>query len=178
MATLYEMDAAALFCDDLDPNEANFLNLEEVKIPALQEKTQEHTGGGSSMTMRMGMGIFEPVELTFKLRGFNPEVMNKIMTPGRRRRKFTVTGNVRDIEGDRQFPVKVVVEGRMTKVDMGSFQRDSGISTDYQIDEVVHYELWLDGKEKYYINQFVGPIGVRIDGSPVLDEMARNLGLA
>ncbi|MCZ8098839.1 MAG: phage major tail tube protein [Burkholderiales bacterium] len=178
MATILEMDAANLFCDDLDPTQSQFLTLEEVKIPSLMEKTREHTGGGAIMTMRMGMGIFEPIELTFKLRGYNPEVMNKIMNPTRSRRKFTITGNVRDLEAGRQFPVKIVIEGRMTKVDMGSFQRDGGISTDYQIDEVCHYELYLDGAEKYYLDVWTGPLGARVDGSAVYQDMARNLGLA
>ncbi|MFC5509259.1 phage major tail tube protein [Bosea massiliensis] len=178
MATLYEMDFAALFCDELDPSKANWLNLEEVKIPMLQEKTQETTGGGAAMSLRMGMGIFEPIELTFKLRGFNPDVMNKIMPPGRVRRAYTITGNIRDLEGDRQFALKAVIRGRMTKVDPGSFTRDSGISTDYQIDEIVFYSLHLDGVEKYYVDQFVGPNGIRVDGVQVYQDVARHLGLA
>ncbi|KAB0269072.1 phage major tail tube protein [Microvirga brassicacearum] len=178
MATLYEMDAANLFCDDLDPSNSQFLALEEVRIPALQEKTHEHTGGGAAMTMRMGMAVFEALELTFKLRGINPDVMNKIMTPGRSRKKYTILGNVRDIEAATEFSAKVVIEGRLTKVDMGTFSRDSGISTDYQVDEITHYELWLNNQEKYYINVFRGPPGIRIDGAPVYAGMGRNLGLS
>lgn len=178
MASLFEMDFASLFCDELDPSKANWLNLESVKIPMLQEKTTETSGGGAAISLRMGMGIFEPIDFTFKLRGINPDVMNKLMPPGRVRRSYTVRGNVRDIEGNRQFPLEAVLRGRMTKVDMGEFSRESGVSTDYQIDEIVFYQLMLDGKEKYYIDQFVGPGGIRIDGVQVYQDVARNLGLA
>ncbi len=178
MATLYEMDFVALFCDELDPTKSNWLNLEEVRIPMLQEKTSESTGGGAAMGLRMGMGVFEPIDFTFKLRGVNPDVMNKIMPPGRVRRSYTVTGNVRDLEGNRQFALKAIVKGRMTKMDMGTFTRDSGLSTDYQIDEIVFYSLHLDGVEKYYVDQFVGPGGIRVDGNQVYQDVARNLGLA
>lgn len=178
MATIYEMDFAALFCDELDPSMAKWLNLEEVKIPALQEKTSETTGGGAAMSIRMGMGAFEPIELTFKLRGIDPDTLSQIMAPGRRRKAYTITGNVRDLEGDREMPLRAVVRGRMTKADMGSFTRESGISTDYQIDEVVHYALYLDNVERYYVDAFSGPGTIRVNGIPVYSDVARNLGLA
>ena len=178
MATIYEMDFAALFCDELDPTMAKWLNLEEVKIPALQEKTSETTGGGAAMSIRMGMGAFEPIELTFKLRGIDPETLGQIMAPGRTRRSYTITGNIRDIEGNRELPLRAVVRGRMTKADLGAFTRENGVSTDYQIDEVVHYSLYLDNVERFYVDAFNGPGSIRVDGVSVYAGVARNLGLS
>lgn len=177
MATFYELDFAALFPDDLDPTEARWLDLEEVKIPQLQEKTSETTGGGSTMSLKLGMGIFEPPELTFKLRGVSPEMLAKIMPAGRTRRAYTIRGNLRDIEGDRTLSLKCVVRGRMTKADIGAFSRENGTSSDYQIDEVVHYSLYVDDEEVYYIDLFGGPGSVRVRGVSVFADVARNLGL-
>ncbi len=177
MATIYECDSMALFVDDLDPTKAHFLDIEELKIPSLVEKTGEHSGGGASMAITFGRGIFEVIDLTFKLRGLQPEIMPLIALPGRARRKYTMMGNVRDLEANTEVALKVVIEGRMTKVDMGSFSRDNGISTDFQVSEVVHYEFWLNGIEKYYLNYFGGPSAVRVDGVPVYQTMGRNLGL-
>lgn len=178
MANIYELEAMNLFAEDEDPSKSQFLVLEEVKLPMFQEKTKEHTGGGAIGAIKIGLRTFEAIEVTFKLRGFNPDVINKFMSAPNGRRKYTGLGNVRDIQSAREFQVKMVAEGRMTKVDMGSFQRDGGVSTDYQIDEIVHYEFYLDGIEKYYWNYFDGPLGWRVDGVAALGGMARNLGLA
>lgn len=178
MAEITELEACNLYCEDEDPSKSQFLVLEEIKLPSFQEKTKEHMGGGTIGAIKIGMRSFEAPELTFKLRGFNIDVLDKFMTAPTGRRKYTMLGNVRELQSSREYQAKIVVEGRMTKVDMGSFQRDAGISTDYGIDEVVHYEFHLDGQERYYWNVFDGPLGWRVNGVAQFQGMARNLGLA
>jgi phage tail tube protein FII len=178
MATIFEMDMANLFAGDDDPANSQHLTIQEVKIPALQEKTSDHTPGGGVMGIQIGMRILEPLELTFKLKGINPTVMNRFGVSSPVRRKYTVLGNVRDLQTGRDIPLKVVAEARMIKVELDAFSRDNGMSTDYQLAEVMHYELWLDGVEKYYFSFFEGPSGARVDGVAMFGDAARNLGLA
>lgn len=175
MGTIYEMDMANLFVGDAEPDKSEFLTIRSVKLPMLQEKTTEHSGGGAMAGLRIGMKMLEVLELTFSLRGYNLDVMNKLMIG--ERQKYTMLGNVRDLKSDREFPSKAVIQGILTKVDLAEFQRDEGLSTDYQVDQVVHYELHIDGREKYYFNYFAGPLGYRVDGRVRHRRAARNIGL-
>jgi P2 family phage contractile tail tube protein len=177
-ATLYELDMANIFAGDEDPTNSQHLAIEDVKLPQLQEKTKEHAAGGAVFGVKIGLRLFEPLEQTFKLRGFNPEVMNKFGVNSPTRRKYTTRGNVRDLRTGATFAAVAVVQGRMVKVEPSSWKRDDGLANDYTIDEIVFYQLMLNGAEKYYFDYFAGPIGWRVDGVAQFADEARNLGLA
>lgn len=175
-STLFHMDAANLFVGDDDPRNSQFQVLRNIKIPALTEKTKDHTGGGAMATVELGMAVFEAFTLDFSLEGFNPEVMKYVGI--RSRQKFTVRGNIRDIRTHEDKELRAIVEGKMVKYEPSQFERDSGMTSDYQIKEIMFYHLYFAGAEKVYFDYMAGPAGVRIDGIPVFDNMARNLGLA
>jgi uncharacterized protein len=175
--TIYLMDMASIWVGDADPNDGNFLTIEDVKVPMMQEKTTDHTGGGAVMGIKLGMNMLEALDLTFKLKGFNPNVFSKFGVGQPRRLNYTIRGNVRDIREDRQFACRVRVNGRMTKYDPGSFSRDSGTSEDFEIAEIVSYECFFDGVERFYFDYFRGPAGARVDGQPMFAQAAANLGL-
>jgi len=177
MSNIYHMDMASIMVGDTNPNDINSIKIEEIKLPVLQEVTVEHKGGGSIMGIEIGMNLLQKLELSFKMKGLSPEVFRELGIGRRRRTSYTIRGNVVDLREDRRFPAKCVVQGRMIKLDQGSFDRDKGISEDYQIAEIVHYELFLDGQEKFYFNYFQGPAGARIDGQIIFADEARNLGL-
>ena len=174
--TLFIMDAAALFLGDDDPTDAEIVTIKNVKIPTLTEKTKEHMGGGATMGINLGMRVFEPLELTFKLEGFNPKAMGQLM-PATGRISYTIRGAMRDLANNIEFPVKAIVEGRMVKYEPGEFSRDEGIDGDYMIAEVMRYQLYIDNVEKYYFDYFGGPLGVRINNAQPFRQMAANLGL-
>ena len=174
--TLFVMDAAAIFLGDADPTDAEIVTIKNVKIPAIKEKTKEHTGGGAAMGINLGMRVIEPLELAFKLEGFNPKAMAQ-MLPVTGRLKYTVRGNVRDVRENKDIPVRAIVDGRMTQYEPGEFGRDDGLEADYMISEVLGYQLFLNDVEKFYFDYFGGPLGVRVDGVQVLRSQARNLGL-
>lgn len=176
--TIYELDMANLFCGDEDPSRSQFLTLENVKLPTLTEKTKDHMPGGGVIGLKIGMRSFEPLSMTFKLRGLNPDVMNKFGVNGNARRKYTFRGNVRDLAEGINLKAEGIITGRLVKVDQGEFSRDEGVSNDYEVAEIVGYQFILDGKEKVYFDYFAGPIGWRVDGVSEFAEEARNLGLA
>jgi len=177
MQSPYEMEAANLFVGEPDPQLSQGLTLEGLKLPALQEKTRGHTGGGALAEIRLGTRVFEPFEFSFTLRGINPDIMDKIMSATGRLSYF-VLGNVRNVITGVEMPGRAVIEGRMTKADMGQLGGDRGFSTDYQIDDVIHYSLLLDNREKYWFQYQDGPLGWRVNGNVVFMNMARNMGLA
>ncbi|MDQ0301350.1 phage major tail tube protein [Ancylobacter polymorphus] len=177
MQSPYEMEAANLFVGEPDPQRALGLVLDTFKLPALQEKTRGHTGGGALAEIRMGTRVFEPFEFTFSLRGINPDVMDRVMS-ATGRLSYYLLGNVRNMITNEEIPGRAVIEGRMTKSDMGAFNAERGFSTDYQIDDVLHYSLHLNSQEKYWFQYQDGPLGWRVNGQIVFQTMARNIGLA
>lgn len=177
-ATLLTMNSAVLFIGDASPDKAEFLTISTVKIPALEETTKEHLGGGAMAGIDLGMRVIKAPMLGFKLHGFNPDVMDKFMpgTPGRI--KYTVRGNVRDAREHTDLEIKAIIEGRMSKYEPSDFKRDDGMDSDYEIKEVTFYQLYFDGAEKFYFDYFSGPMGFRVNGVAPHTAMARNLGLA
>lgn len=174
-ATIYNLDTANLFVGDDDPNTSQFLVLNSVKLPMLEETTKTHMPGGGVVAIDIGTRKVNAPTMSFKLAGLNPDVMPKFMsTP---RSKYTVRGNLFDVRAQLDLPVVGVVEGKMTKVDINEFKKDSDVGSDYEIKEVVFYQLMIAGKEKFYFDMFAGPGGVRIDGQQIFRQVALNVGL-
>jgi phage tail tube protein FII len=176
-ATILTMDTANLFVGDDDPTNSQFLTLRNIKLPALEEMTKDHTGGGAMGSISIGQRLFQSLTASFQLEGFNPDVLTKFM-PVTGRTKYTIRGNIRDLRDHTDTEIRAVLDGRMTRVEMSEFSRDNGINTDYEIKEVMLYSLHFGQSEKIYFDYFSGPKGVRVDGQLVFPAVARNLGLA
>ncbi|MFN3892010.1 MAG: phage major tail tube protein [Beijerinckiaceae bacterium] len=177
MAGLYIMDMATIMVGNDQPESLNHLKLTGVQLPSLEEMTSGHTPGGSVMALDIGMTMLNALNLTFKMKGLNPESSRKLGIGQARRIDYTIRGNVRDVREDRNFAAKAVVNGRMTMVNPSEFARESGIDEDFAIKEIVRYSLFLDGSEKFYFDFFRGPAGARVDGNPIFGAQAGNLGL-
>ena len=53
MSSLYILEAANLFCGDHDPTASKHLALQELKLPALEEMTQDHMPGGGRVQIEI-----------------------------------------------------------------------------------------------------------------------------
>ena len=126
----------------------------------------------------MSMRVFEPLSLTFKLRGLNPDVMNRFGINSPNRHNYTMRGNVLDLRTGDALPLVAVTKGRMIKLESDEWKREDGISHDYEIAEIVFYQLLVNNQEKFYFDWFAGPMGWRVDGTPTFDVEARNLGIS
>lgn len=174
-ATIYNLDTANLFVGDEDPDNSQFLVLNGIKIPALEESTRTITPGGGIVAIDIGNRKITIAPFTFKLSGLNPDVMPAFMAT--RRKKYTMRGNLANVRTQEDIPVVMTIEGRMVKVDINEVKKDSDVDSDYEVREIVHYMLKIGDKEKYYLDAFAGPNGVRIDGVSPFREVARNIGL-
>ncbi len=177
-ATLFNLDSANLFVGDDDPTNSQFLTLKTVKIPGMEEQTKDHMGGGAVASIKLGMRSFTIAPLSFSLEGFNPDIMPRFMPAGPARIKYTIRGNVRNIRTHEDLPLRAIVEGRMTKAEISEFKKDDGVSTDYEINEVLFYHLYFGNQEKIYFDYWAGPNGLRMDGVSTLQGVSRNLGLS
>lgn len=174
MSTIYNLDSANLFTGDDEPNQSEFLRIETIKFPALEEETKEIKPGGGVMQIKLGMKSIKPISLGFKLFGMQPKILNKFMKDTKDH--YTIRGNLFDVKKQEDLKVVCVVFGRLTKVDIGDFKKDDGVSTDYEINEVTKYKLHVNGDEKEYFD-FFDPGALRVNGQKIMRKMARNLGL-
>lgn len=149
MSTLYVYEAANLFCGDHDPTKSKHLAIQELKLPALQEQFQDHTPGGAPVGIEIGTSIQKP-EPTFKLVGFDPDLLLQFGLGSRMRHIYTAYSVIVDKRSGRRIERKAVIEGRLGKIEEDAFKKGDLVATDYAINEVFHYEIWFDKKEKYY----------------------------
>lgn len=174
-ATIFNLDAANLFVGDDDPGNSQFLVLQNIKLPALEETVKSWNPAGGVGAIEMGMRRINALSIPFTLTGINPDVMNRFMVG--RRINYTIRANIADVTNQKDIPLIAVVQARMTKVDMGQFTKDDGMNTDYELREIIKYKLTIDGNEKHYVDLLQGPRGYRIDGVEIFREVARNIGL-
>mgnify|MGYP000532379222 CR=1 FL=1 len=74
-------------------NEYHLLN--ELQLPALQEIYQEHHAGGSRIQIEVAVGI-QKLEPTFKLNGWDPDLLTQFGLGSSRQKVFTAYGVIRD----------------------------------------------------------------------------------
>lgn len=145
--TIFIMTAANLFCGDHDPTKSKHLTLEEIKLPSLEEIFEDHKPGGAVMQVEFGLSI-KKLEPTFKLKGFDPDLLSQFGLGTKTRNVFTAYGVIVDKRTGRNIEAKAIIEARLGRVAPDAFQRGAIMSHDYAMNEVMHYELWFDGAEK------------------------------
>ena len=153
MSNIYIMEAANLFCSDENPTASKHLTLTELQLPNLQEITQDHHPGGSRVQIEVALGI-QKLEASFKLAGWDPDLLTQFGLGATARKKFTAYGSVRDKRNGVAIEAKAVLEGRLGTANPEAFQRGELQGFDYAINEILHYELYFEGAEKYYWDFF------------------------
>jgi P2 family phage contractile tail tube protein len=164
--TVYMMTAANLFCGDADPTNSKHLTLTELKLPLLQAIHVDHHPGGSKVAVEIEVGIqkFTP---TFKLAGYDPDLLIQFGLSGKKKNIYTAYGVVEDLRTGLNIEAKAIFEAKLGKLDPGAFTRGNKLEHDYALNEVVHYEIWFDGKEKVFWDFFLN--AWRVNG---VDEQA------
>lgn len=170
--TIYVMTAVNLFCGDDDPTKSKGLTISELKLPSLEEEFADHKAGGAPVGIEIPVGI-KKLEPTFKLDGFDPDLLVKFGLNSKVRNVFTVYGNISDRRSGRDIPTKAILEGRLGRVAPDAFQSGNLMGHEYAINEVVRYELYFDGKEKIFWDFFESTW--RVDGVDQLASVNANL---
>lgn len=161
MSNLFIMEAANLFCGDHDPSASKHLTLSEMQLPALQEMFQDHHAGGSRVQIEIPVGI-QKLEPSFKLAGWDFDLLSQFGLGSTASRMFTAYGVIRDKRSGSAVQSKAIMEGRLGKIEAEAFKRGELQSHDYAINGVTHYELQIGGVEKLYWDFFSAEW--RVDG--------------
>lgn len=162
MSNFYVMEAVNLFCGDHDPTASKHLTLESMKLPDLEETTATHTPGGGVLGVNIGMNVIEPLAPTFKLSGFDPQTLGLFGLGTPHRHVYTGYGVVRDKRSGQAIEAKTIIEARMTSIKPDEFKRGDLHGHDHSLNEVTHYELWFDKREKFYFDFWTN--AKRVDG--------------
>jgi P2 family phage contractile tail tube protein len=163
MAYLYVLEAASLFVGDNGPDNDKGLIIESLKLPGLEEKTQEFQPGGSFNAIEIrGLGI-KPLMASFKVKGWDPQSMSQFGLNGAAPVHYTAYGAVRNKNGAAAVEVKAVMIAAMTKAEGDEFKAGDLYGTTFETREMLHYELYFNKQEKFYFDFFARTW--RVDGT-------------
>lgn len=149
MSTLYVMEEANLFCGSHDPANSQHLSIRELKLPALQATYSEHAPGGSKFKIEIETG-FDVLKPTFKLSGFDPELLKQFGLNTRIKHTYTAYGVIRNRRTGAAIELRAVMEARLGKIDPSAHQNGELQTVDYELNELTHYELHFAGEELLY----------------------------
>ncbi|WP_245407596.1 phage major tail tube protein [Rhodopseudomonas faecalis] len=151
---MYLMEAVNLFCGDEDPTKSKHLTIAELKLPMLEEKFVDHLPGGGRAGVELGMNVLSKLTPTFKLAGWDPDLLSQFGLGSRVRKVYTAYGVIRDKRAGVALESKAIIEARLGKIDPEAFKRGELQGHDYALNEVLHYELWFQDKRKFMFDFF------------------------
>lgn len=147
MSTVYLLNAANLFVGDHDPSKSKHLTLAELKLPDLQAIYADHHAGGALVATEFEVGI-QKLEPTFKLNGFDPDLISEFGLGSKIRNIFTAYGEIVDQRTGKSIEVKSIIEARLGKIAPDAFKRGDLHGHEYSMNSVVRYEIWFDNSPK------------------------------
>lgn len=140
-------EAHNLYVGDDVPNASKHHNLMSSKLPTLEEKEQDLSGGGAIGDIAVGGLGLNKLEFTFKLYGHDPQVSGKF---GIANTPFTVYGALRDKGTAREIGVKSILWGRLGKIEQDEQKRGDLLGHDYAVREILRYVCYFDDAEEYW----------------------------
>lgn len=162
MSNFYVMEAVNLFCGDHDPTNSKHLTLASLTLPTLEEATADHQPGGSVAALQIGMGVINALEVSFKLNGYDPDMMSMFGLGKRQRHVYTAYGLVRDKRTSAAIEAKAIFHARLGRLEPDEFSRGELMGHKHGLIEIMHYESYFAGKEKHYFDFFTQ--AWRVDG--------------
>lgn len=174
MAAIYILEGVNLYCGAEDVGSSKHLTITSLKLPTMEEKTADHHPGGSPFAVTFASFGFNPLTATFHLAGSDPEMLSLFGLGQQLRRRYTAYGALREKLSSRAVQVKSLIEGRLQRVEQDAFSRGNLTGHDYAITEIMHYESYFDGAEKFYFD--FASVEWRVDGTSQNDTR-RLLGL-
>ena len=146
--------------------------VEELTLPDLKWKAEEYHGGGS-MGSRQIKSIFEKMKLGGKCAGFDARLLTLLGQMPGQSSNFKILSSL-IVPGADEIPQKILVTGSLIEVKRGAYKPTGKVDTSFEIDDIIYYEEWFDGRLKFgfdLINQTL-----IVDGVDVMATRRRNTG--
>ncbi len=150
MSDLIVHESFNLFVGDAGPDNTKHLVIGNLKIPDMEELTQQFHAGGSVRGVEVGGLGFKELSSGFKLVGWDPQSMSQFGIGSRSKFPYTAYGNARSKATGTAVQIKCVMWARLTKIGVPELKRGDLFGCDHELKEILHYELYYNGTEKYY----------------------------
>lgn len=179
---VYTMESCNLICGDsgseAQPGYTTHLTLREMKLPNLEENYVDHVGGGAVAGIEIYSHI-NKLEATFKLAGWQPDVMTLIGRSVKSLQRYTCYGLIREQRTGVALKAMALIWGRMGQVNPSAFRKGDLMEHDFAIKSIMHYELQMQMDPSaptemmyywdFFENRFeVGNINVRAEENGIL----------
>lgn len=152
MSSLNIYEAANLYVGDDGPGSSKHLSLQNIVMPTFEEVTQDHMAGGSFAGLTIGMSVLNPLAISFKLLGYDPEMGRHFGIGQREQKIFTMYGVIRDKLTSTAKEMKSIIHARIGRMEPDEQTRGELAGNDYGLIEVMHFEEFYDGQEKKYFD--------------------------
>jgi phage tail tube protein FII len=158
--TILTLDQANMFCgrQPSDVNNGLYLELTEVKLPALNEQYVDHRAGGVPIAIEIDT-IFSKLESTFQLIGWNPNVATLVASFMAEQNVFWIYGLLRDRLTAEAMRVTAKMRGRLGLADPQNWNRSGTQHWNYAIKGIISYDLVVGNSPIYswdfFANRFV-----------------------
>lgn len=145
--------------------------VEEVTLPDLKWKAEDYSGGGL-MGTRQIKSIFDKMELKYKTAGYDPRAASAVgQMPGQVTNFKLMSSFI--VPGEIEAPQKILVTGAMTELKRDAYKTGK-MMTEYVVSDVIYYEEWFDGKQKFLID-LLNQVFM-VDGVDQMLQRRRNTG--
>lgn len=132
------------------------LEIEEMRLPTLEEHTESYQPGGSDIEIDIaGLGIKAP-RLPFKLKSHNPAVSGLIGGPPGLRNNFTAKKHIIDEIDGSEHEHALDIRGRILKGEGEQMQGGKAAGYDYEIGSLLTYSEMWDGSIMHRFSFILG----------------------
>ncbi len=132
----------------VDDNESLHLEIEEMKLPTLEEKSHDFTPGGGTAEIDVPMGVTNKLELPFKVISHNATLKSLFGQQPGKRNAFTARQLVVDEldENGKEIEVTLDIKGRVMSREGEQMKGGEKSGYDYKISSIRWYREVHDGK--------------------------------
>lgn len=128
----------------------------EITLPVPTEKLEEMRNAGMVMPIDIPLG-YEKIEASFKMTGFDPQVIQLFGLAVGQEREYMVTGALAHEDGT-IINATAYIRGRLTKNDHGTWQPGEQAENEYAI-TLRYYKLEVDGRVLLEMTPFEVTVG-------------------
>ncbi|MGQ3671638.1 phage major tail tube protein [Xanthobacter sp. TB0136] len=121
--------------------------MKNIKLEKMAETYVDHKSGGGPVGVEFGVGM-EKFGFSFGYFGLDPEMMVQFGLGTQSRRIYTIYNGIRDLQADKIIQRKMIIEARLGGLEEDQFSRGEAHGANYTLNEIMHFEMWWEGRAK------------------------------
>lgn len=175
-STIFHWEATNLYCGDHEPDKSKHLVIKNFKLEKMAETYVDHRPGGGPVGVEFGVGM-EKFGAGFGFFGGDPDMVLNFGLGSTRRHIYTGYNAFRDLQSGAIVQRKLIIEARLGSIEEDQFEKGKDLGVNYTLNEIVHFELWWQGRAKPLFEFDLFTNTWNIDGVNQFAEMNTALGI-